>query len=121
MSRVAGFVGRFNYNYADKYYAEVSFRHDGSYLFGGMNKRWVTLPGVSLAWRINNEDWFDASWINNLKLEPVSVKQLLVVSVLPVEKHDGNFQNAVIIGGEKSIYVVCCYIGQILICHGRNV
>ncbi len=67
-TRVAGFVGRVNYNYADKYYVEASFRHDGSYLFGGMNKRWVTLPGVSLAWRINKESWFDAPWVSNLKL-----------------------------------------------------
>lgn len=45
-TRVAGFVGRVNYNYDDKYYLEASLRHDGSYLFGGMNKRWVTLPVV---------------------------------------------------------------------------
>lgn len=67
-TRVAGFVGRLNYNYADKYYLEASLRHDGSYLFGGMNKRWVTLPGLSLAWRINNEKWFHATWVDNLKL-----------------------------------------------------
>lgn len=67
-SRVAGFVGRVNYSYADKYYAEASLRYDGSYLFGGMNKRWITLPGLSLGWRINNENWFNLSWVNNLKL-----------------------------------------------------
>ncbi|MGI6074614.1 MAG: SusC/RagA family TonB-linked outer membrane protein, partial [Fermentimonas sp.] len=67
-SRVAGFVGRINYNYADRYYFEGSLRRDGSYLFGGMNKRWVTLPGASIAWRASNEEWFDAKWIDNLKL-----------------------------------------------------
>ena len=66
--RIAGFVGRLNYNYDDKYYVEASARYDGSYLFGGMNKRWVLLPGVSLGWRMNNESWFKADWVNNLKL-----------------------------------------------------
>ena len=67
-SRVAGFVGRLNYNYADKYYIEGSVRYDGSYLFGGMNKRWVALPGVSMAWRVSNESWFNIPAIANLKL-----------------------------------------------------
>ena len=67
-SRIAGFVGRLNYNYDDKYYLEASLRYDGSYLFGGMNKRWITLPGVSAGWRMSNEGWFHADWVNNLKL-----------------------------------------------------
>lgn len=67
-TRVAGFVGRINYSYDDKYLLEASLRYDGSYLFGGMNKRWITLPGVSLGWRLNNEKWFDVDWVNNLKI-----------------------------------------------------
>ncbi|MEG2402432.1 MAG: TonB-dependent receptor [Muribaculaceae bacterium] len=67
-TRVAGFVGRVNYNYADKYFLEASMRYDGSYLFGGMNSRWVALPGASIGWRINQEDWFHADWVNNLKI-----------------------------------------------------
>ena len=81
-TRVAGFVGRLNYNYADKYYLEASLRHDGSYLFGGMNKRWVTLPGLSLAWRINNEKWFHATWVDNLKLRAGIGKTATSVSSL---------------------------------------
>jgi TonB-linked SusC/RagA family outer membrane protein len=68
MTRVAGFVGRINYSYDDKYLVEASIRHDGSYVYGGMNDRWVTLPGLSLGWRINNEEWFDMPFVNNLKL-----------------------------------------------------
>lgn len=68
-SRVIGFVGRINYEYNDKYLAEVSIRRDGSYLFSGMNgSRWVNLPAISLGWRINNEDWFTADWVDNLKV-----------------------------------------------------
>ncbi len=67
-SRVAGLVGRLNYAYADKYFVEATMRYDGSYLFGGMNKRWVTLPGASVGWRISQEDFFHVDWINDLKL-----------------------------------------------------
>lgn len=113
MSRVAGFVGRFNYNYADKYYAEVSFRHDGSYLFGGMNKRWVTLPGVSLAWRINNEDWFDASWINNLKLR-AGIGKTATSGVSPFQWRNtmGISKNAVIIGGRSQSMLYAATLGN---------
>lgn len=68
-SRVIGFVGRVNYEYNDKYLAEVSFRRDGSYLFSGMTgSQWVNLPAVSLGWRMNNEEWFATDWIDNLKV-----------------------------------------------------
>lgn len=58
--RSAGFVGRINYNYADKYFAEVSTRYDGSYVFGGMvdGKRWGAFPAASLGWAISEEDFF---------------------------------------------------------------
>jgi len=68
-SRVIGFVGRLNYEYNDRYLAEISMRRDGSYLFSGMNgSRWVNLPAISLGWRMNNEDWFTADWVDNLKI-----------------------------------------------------
>lgn len=68
-SRVNGYVGRVNYEYNDKYLAEVSIRRDGSYLFSGMNgSRWVNLPAISLGWRMNNEEWFTADWVDNLKI-----------------------------------------------------
>lgn len=68
MARTAGFVGRINYAFNDRYLLEASVRHDGSYLYGGMNKRWVTFPGLSLGWRMNNESWFNADWVDNLKV-----------------------------------------------------
>lgn len=68
MARNAGFAARVNYNYDERYFIEASVRRDGSYLFGGMNKRWITLPGVSLGWRIDREEFFTADWVNNLKI-----------------------------------------------------
>lgn len=113
MSRVAGFVGRVNYNYADKYYVEASFRHDGSYLFGGMNKRWVTLPGVSLAWRINNENWFKASWVNNLKLR-AGIGKTATSGVSPFQWRNtmGLSGNAVIIGGSSQSMLYASTLGN---------
>jgi TonB-linked SusC/RagA family outer membrane protein len=67
--RQVGFVGRINYDYASKYLAELSFRYDGSYVFGGMNERWGAFPAASLGWRISEESWFqNLDFINTLKL-----------------------------------------------------
>lgn len=61
-------VGRFNYNYADRYIAEFSFREDGNCKFGP-GYRWGFFPSVSLGWRISNEEFMKSiSWISNLKL-----------------------------------------------------
>ena len=70
--RTAGFLGRLNYDYDNKYLAEFSFRYDGSYVFGGMvkGKRWSPFPAGSLGWRISNEEWFKQAmpYVDNLKL-----------------------------------------------------
>lgn len=65
----AGLVGRFNYAYAGKYLAELSFRYDGSYKFRADN-RWGFFPGVSLGWRISEENFFKQhlSDFDNLKI-----------------------------------------------------
>lgn len=68
-TRVAGYVGRLNYSYKDKYLLEASFRYDGSYVFEGKSgARWVSLPGVSAGWVISKEDWFNVPAIDMLKL-----------------------------------------------------
>ena len=61
-------VGRFNYNYADKYIAEFSFREDGNSKFAP-NKRWGFFPSVSLGWRVSNEKFMESvDWLSNLKV-----------------------------------------------------
>lgn len=68
-TRVAGFVGRLNYEYDGKYLAELSVRHDGSYLFSNKSgSRWVTLPGLSLGWIPTGEKWFHSNVLNYLKI-----------------------------------------------------
>lgn len=47
-------LGRAGYSYDDKYYAEFSFRHDGSSKFA-KSSRWGFFPSVSLGWRMTEE------------------------------------------------------------------
>ena len=64
---LVSFLGRVNYNYKEKYLASATFRRDGSSLFGP-SFRWGNFPSVSAAWRISKEDFFNTSWLNDLKL-----------------------------------------------------
>ena len=54
-SRVS-FFGRAEYNYANKYYGEVSLRTDGSSRFG-KNNRWGVFGAVGFMWDIRQEDF----------------------------------------------------------------
>ncbi len=52
-----GYIGRFTYSYANKYFFEASARRDASYLFAP-DRRVGYFPGVSAGWRISQEPWF---------------------------------------------------------------
>ncbi|NDV83021.1 SusC/RagA family TonB-linked outer membrane protein [Bacteroides sp. 51] len=54
--RMTSFLGRVNYNYADKYYLGGSYRSDGSSRLAREN-RWGSFWSVSGAWRFINEDF----------------------------------------------------------------
>ena len=59
---------RVNYGYANKYFAEVSFRADASSKFGPDNQ-WGYFPAFSAGWIINRENFLKGTkWIDNLKL-----------------------------------------------------
>ena len=53
----AGFFGRINYNFKEKYLLEVNGRYDGASRFVG-NKRWGFFPSFSAGWNITNEEFF---------------------------------------------------------------
>ncbi len=53
----AGFFGRLNYNYKERYLLEVNGRYDGSSRFIG-SKRWNFFPSVSAGWNIAKEDFW---------------------------------------------------------------
>jgi TonB-linked SusC/RagA family outer membrane protein len=55
------YFSRINYDYNQKYLAEVSLRYDGSYMFKP-GKQFGFFPGVSLGWRVSDETF----WKNNI-------------------------------------------------------
>jgi TonB-linked SusC/RagA family outer membrane protein len=63
------FFSRLNYDYQDKYLIELVGRYDGSYIFPEGN-RFGFFPGVSVGWRISQEDFFadNIGFFNDLKL-----------------------------------------------------
>ncbi len=65
----AGYIGRVNYDYKQKYLVELLGRYDGSYLYAPEN-RWGFFPGVSVGWRISEEPFLKdkGSWVDELKL-----------------------------------------------------
>jgi len=61
------YIGRFAYSYADRYFVTGSYRNDiaGRLAPGNRSK---LFPGVTGAWKISSEPWFQASLVNLLKL-----------------------------------------------------
>lgn len=55
---LAGFFGRINYNYKERYMAEINVRYDGSSRFVG-DKQWGTFPSFSLGWNIAREAFME--------------------------------------------------------------
>ena len=53
----AGFFGRLNYNYKERYLLEVNGRYDGSSRFL-RDQRWNLFPSFSAGWNISNEEFW---------------------------------------------------------------
>jgi TonB-linked SusC/RagA family outer membrane protein len=69
LTRRQSIIGRFNYNYADKYFLESAARYEASTNFAP-EYRWGIFPSVSVGWRISEEPFFkdDVTFMTNLKL-----------------------------------------------------
>lgn len=63
------YFGRLSYNYKETYLFQFSFRRDGSLRFSKESGRWGNFPGVLAGWRISNENFWNISFINSLKLK----------------------------------------------------
>lgn len=62
------FLGRINYDYADKYMISASIRTDGSSLFYDGNQ-WGWFPSASIGWRASEEKFLKSvDWLSLLKL-----------------------------------------------------
>jgi len=59
--------GRINYVYADRYLFEANMRYDGTSRFP-KNNRFGVFPSFSAGWRISEEAFFKADFVDNLKV-----------------------------------------------------
>jgi len=66
---IISYLSRLNYNYNQKYFAQVSLRRDGISKLSPAN-RWNNFLGYSLGWNVANESFFEGirGTINQLKL-----------------------------------------------------
>ena len=67
VGRKISFMARAEYDYNEKYLASFTLRRDGSTSFG-QNNKFGYFPSGSLGWVISNEDFFESSAVNFLKL-----------------------------------------------------
>lgn len=64
-----GIIGRFNYDYAEKYYGSISYRRDASSRFHP-DHRWGNFWSLSAAWELSKEEFMsDLDWVNMLKVK----------------------------------------------------
>ena len=63
------FLGRVNYNFADRHNLSLSLRRDGSSRFG-KDRKWGTFPSVGYSWNVANEEFFKGArqTVSNLKI-----------------------------------------------------
>lgn len=64
----ASYIGRFTYDYKNKYLLETTFRADASAKFGE-DERWGFFPSISVGWRITEENFMNGiGFLEQLKL-----------------------------------------------------
>ncbi len=80
-SQRASTVGRLTYGFDDRYFAEFSFRVDGSTRFAPEN-RWGFFPTVSASWVISNEKFFS-------RLSPAYISQAKIRASAGILGDDG--------------------------------
>ena len=90
-SRVS-FFGRGEYNYADRYYGELSLRTDGSSRFGA-NNRWGVFGAVGFMWNLRNEDFMASSrdWL--------TMGQVALSSGTSGNSEIPNYEHLALVGG----------------------
>ena len=59
--------GRINYTFDDRYLFEANLRYDGTSRFP-KNNRFGAFPSFSFGWRVSEESFYHAEWMDNLKL-----------------------------------------------------
>lgn len=65
--KIESYFSQLNYSLSDKYLASASFRRDGSSRFY-KDSRWGNFYSIGAGWRISEEDFLSAEWVDELKL-----------------------------------------------------
>jgi TonB-linked SusC/RagA family outer membrane protein len=66
-STLESYLGRFVYNFEEKYIVNATVRTDGSSRFG-QNNKWGSFPAISAAWRVSKEKWYKLDVMNEFKI-----------------------------------------------------
>jgi TonB-linked SusC/RagA family outer membrane protein len=66
-NRSEGYFSRVNYDFANKYLLSASIRRDGNSRFP-RDIRWANFWSIGAAWKIDEEKFFNVSWVDMLKL-----------------------------------------------------
>lgn len=107
------YLGRFVYNFNEKYLAEIQMRVDGSSIFPEGNQ-YGFFPSVSAGWRISEEPWFEnaVSFIDDLKLR-ASYGKLGNDNVGQFQYYDNySFNNRYVIGGDVATGIDLTKLGN---------
>ena len=68
LTRRAGATANVNYTYDNRFYADMSFRFDGSSQFGA-NNRFAPFWALGVGWSVHNEEWLkDSGVVSALRL-----------------------------------------------------
>lgn len=73
LNKQLSFIGRVQYNYANKYYLTVTNRYDGASNFSA-NEKWGYFPSSAVKWRIAEEDFFKNLSISESLLNDLSLR-----------------------------------------------
>ncbi|NGM67339.1 SusC/RagA family TonB-linked outer membrane protein [Sphingobacterium sp. SGR-19] len=73
LNEQVSFIGRVQYNYANKYYLTVTNRYDGASNFAA-NKKWGYFPSSAVKWRIAEEEFFKDMALSENVLNDLSLR-----------------------------------------------
>jgi TonB-linked SusC/RagA family outer membrane protein len=104
-----GYLGRFQYDYANRIFFNASYRRDASSRFHPDN-RWGNFWSLGGAWLINEESWFNAPWVNMLKIKASygsqgndNIGNYRYTDTYSVENLDGQIATTFVSKGNKDI------------------
>lgn len=94
--KLLSFMARTQYNFMERYLLTVSWRRDGSSVFGKSNK-WGDFPSIALAWRIIDEPFMKMDRLSNLKLR-ISYGQVGNQAIAPYKTLGGTISQEMLFG-----------------------